>query len=88
MKTTLKLFYLEKTKYSDLTNPTITLWKVFWDYIQGEWDNYLSCVRVELLSNHVFSARIRRLLKGKESKSLILVRKIGHNDDWWRSIDL
>ena len=88
MKTTLKLFYLEKTKYSDPANPTITLWKVFWDCIQGEWDNYLSCVRVELLSHHVFGTSLRRLLRTKESKSLILVRKIRCLDDWWRSIDL
>ena len=88
MKTVLKLFYLEKTKYSDPANPTIALWKGSWDCIGNVWDNYLSCVRVELLSHHVFSTRLRRLLRTKESKSLILVRKIGCIDDWWRSIDL
>lgn len=88
MKTVLKLFYLEKTKYSDPANPTITLWKVSWDCIGNVWDNYLSCVRVELLSHHIFGTRIKRLLRTKKSKSLIMVRKIGHSDDWWRSIDL
>ena len=88
MKTTLKLFYLEKTKYSDPADPTIALWKVSWDCIGTVWGNYLSCVRVELLSHHVFSPRLRRLLRTKESKSLIMVRKIGRVDDWWRRIDL
>jgi hypothetical protein len=88
MKTALKLFYLEKTKYSDPANPTIALWKVSWDCIGNVWDNYLSCVRVELLSHHIFSIRLTRLLRTKESKSLILVKKIWYLDGWWRGIDL
>lgn len=87
MKTFLKLLYFEK-QYFDNEDPTITLWKVTWDKIAGTWDNYLSCARCELLSNHNWGPKLRRLLNKRTSKSLVLTRAKEKPDDWWRQTEI